>query len=529
MSEESADRVEYHSVKAFAREEPRIELIETMLRSVLAAVDLEYQGKPVRIDGFRLRDAEDWRTVRETSLQQNLGSFSTACNCHCEFCYEDGNPEGLFVREPRFVSLAEAKTRSRHVHDGQGMMRETKCFFEPLANPQFLSLLEVVRERHPDQVIDVTTNGSLLTSDVVARLADLKPVYVNLSLISANGPVRRRIMRDRRAQTAIDAIRHLRAREVPFMGTLVPLPDQGLQDVTETLEYLDAYDARLVRVAPPGLSRYHPSYRPGIFETWVPDLVEHLLAERQRLATPVIVSPFGFASVSIEPIVEGVIRSSPAASAGVRLGDKVTVVDGTKVVSRSHAASLLRRAMRVGVVDVEIARGSKTRRLHLQEPAFDADAYPHKPRGYKPLDFAGMSFGLVLPGSFKLQYVKQIHSKIQERSARHTLIVASSFYRELVENLVRDLPLPDGSSLALVVPTNGYFGGTVNVGDLWVLDDIGDAVRAYVRSHGKPDLLLIPSSCLSRWGRDLRGVAYTELEASLGIDIALIHCERIIL
>ena len=111
MDREPTDPIEYHSVKAFAREEPRVELVETMLRSLLGVVELEFQGKPVQVDGFRLRDLEDWRTAHEASLLENLGSFSTACNCHCTFCYEDGNPEGLFERRPRFVGLAEARTR----------------------------------------------------------------------------------------------------------------------------------------------------------------------------------------------------------------------------------------------------------------------------------------------------------------------------------------------------------------------------------------------------------------------------------
>jgi len=204
-------------------------------------------------------------------------------------------------------------------------------------------------------------------------------------------------------------------------------------------------------------------------------------------------------------------------------------VGGKRVVSRSHAANLLRQAMRGGVVDIEIRSGSDSRIVHLQEPDYAVDAYPHKPRDYRPLDFPGMSFGLFLPDSFKLQYVKQIHSAILERGAKRTLIVTSSFYRDLVGDLLRDLPLPDGAAIDLIVPTNEFFGGTVVVGDLWVLDDIGSAVRAYVASHDKPDLLLIPGSFLSRWQRDLRGVPYVELQAQLGIEVGIIKVDRVML
>ena len=140
-----------------------------------------------------------------------------------------------------------------------------------------------------------------------------------------------------------------------------------------------------------------------------------------------------------------------------------------------------------------------------------------------------MSFGLILPGSFHLEYIRQIHAAMVGRGAQRGLVIASTFYRELVENLLRELPLPAAASLEVIVPANEFFGGSVNVGDLWVLDDIERAVRRYTADSGKPDLILMPSSFLSRWGRDLRGVPYTEMEARLGIDVVLVKCERVVM
>lgn len=520
---------EFHSVRAFAREEPRIELIEAMLRSVLAVVDLEFEGQPVRVDGFRPRNLEDWRTARETSLQQNLGSLSTACNCKCSFCYEDGNPVGLFEKEPRFVSVDEALTRRRYLHDGRGLFRESKGFFEPLANPHFLTLLELIRKHEPETVIDVTTNGAGLSEELISRLSDLRPVYVNLSLISADEPTRRSVMGDRRAGSAIRAIELMRSAEIPFMGTLVPWPEQGLTDIEETIRYLDAHDARLIRVSMPGLTRHHPRYQPGAIEAWLPKVMERVSALRAQLSTPVLISPYAYVTSSMAAIVEGVIRCSPAAAAGIRPGDRVTAVDGTEVVSRAHADSLLRQASRSGAADLEVERDGTTLRSRLQEIPIEVDAYPYKPRDYRPLNFAGLSFGLCLPGAFHFQYLKQIHAVIQERQARHTLVAVSPFYRDLLERLLADLPLPEGAELSLVVPQSHFFGGNISIGDLWVLEDIADAVQAHTESKRKPDLLVLPSSFLSRWGRDLRGMPYTELAAMLGIDIALVHCERVVL
>jgi wyosine [tRNA(Phe)-imidazoG37] synthetase (radical SAM superfamily) len=520
---------EYHGIKAFAREEPRIELIAEMLESILALVDLECEGEPVRVDGFRLRDLEAWRTAPELSLEQNLGSLSTACNCRCTFCYEDGNPPGLFDREPRFVSPQEALTRRRYLHDGRGLPRESKGFFEPLANPDFLELFRIVREAEPEHVLDVTTNGAQLSDEVIEGLVELKPAYVNVSLISSDEPTRRLVMRDRRAATAIQAIATMRKREIPFMGTLVPSPDQSLDDVQETIEYLDANEARLIRVAMPGLSRFHPRFRAGELEEWVPRVRDRVLEVRSRLSTPVIVSPYAHITSSIDAVAEGAVRNSPAARAGIVLGDRVLSIDGRQVVSRAHAASLLDRASRRGAAELEIEHDGHCRTIALAEPPEGEDLYPYRPRGYGSLDFAGMRFGLVLPGSFHLQWIKQIYAAVHARAPRSVVVVVSRFFESLVAELLADLPLPEGCEVELLTPKNRYFGGTVDVGDLWVLDDIAQAVREYGAQRRMPELLLLPDSFLSRWGRDLLGVPYTELAAALGVEVALIHCERIVL
>ena len=520
---------EYHSVGAFAREEPRVELIETMLRSLLALVELEYRGEPVPVDGFRFRDLEDWRTANESSLQQNLGSLSTVCNCHCRFCYEDGNPPGLFEKEPPFVGIQEARTRERYLRDGRGLPRESKGFFEPLANPDFIELLEIVRQRDAQHVIDVTTNGVQLTPELVERLLPLAPVYLNVSLISSDAKTRGKIMGAPHADRTIRAIQLLRARQIPFMGTIVPWPEQGLDDVERTLEFLDECEARLVRISMPGLSRYHPRYRPGVVRDWLPRVMERVLAVRERLQTPVVISPHAHVTASLAADIEGVVRSSPAAAAGIRLGDRLTAIDGKEVVSRAHAAGLLDHAAKAGTAEVEVRRGEESISMTLAELPENADAYPYQPRGYARLDFPGMRFGLVLPGSFHLQYAKQIFAAVQDHGARRPLILSSRYFRGLVEGMLAALPLSEGTEAQVVVPENGYFGGDVDIADLWVLEDIAAAVRAHAAAQGAPDLIILPNSFLSRWGRDLLGVPYTELERALGIEVALVWCERIML
>ena len=287
-----------------------------MLESILPLIEFESQGQPVAVDGFRLRNLESWRTANEVSLQQSLGSSRPPATATAPSAMRTAIPRASLKR-PTYVSLEEAETRRRYLHDGRGLFRESKGFFEPLCNPRFLELMELIREHEPTHLIDVTTNGAGLTAGVVARLAALKPVYVNLSLISSDEATRREVMGDRGASSAIQAIERLRASEIPFMGTLVPWPQQGLRDVEETVTYLDAHEARLIRISMPGLTRHHPRYEPHLIEAWLPQVVECVSVLRKQLSTPVIISPYAHVSTSMAPIVEGVIkRRSPARCGG---------------------------------------------------------------------------------------------------------------------------------------------------------------------------------------------------------------------
>lgn len=519
---------EYHRPRAFVREEPRIELIESTLRSLLRLVQLEKEGEVVGVDGFRLRDLEDWRTAPETQLQLNLGSLSTVCNCRCEFCYEEGNPAGLFETKPRFVGLKEARTRAKYLHGGRGLPIESKSTFEALVNPDALSLLRLMRQHDPGCHIEVTTNGALLTEELIAELAALAPVVVHLSLNSADVDVRGRVMRDRRASQARRALELLRAYEIPFVGSIVPWPEQGIDDLDRTIEDLDAHEARTIRMFLPALTRHHPNYKPAWRREWLPRVLERAAELRTRLATPILCSPFSLVTTSFDPIVEGVIRRSPGASAGIRLGDRIHAVDGKSVVSRAHASSLLERALPSGHVTLEIGRGSERFEALLRAPLPVDDCYPYKPRGYAGLDLTGTFFGLCLPGSFHLGYVKRVYDAVVERGARRVLVLVSAHFRELVADLLADLPLPPGVELELVVPENRFFGGDVDIADLWVLEDVAAAVAEQTRGKEAHDLLVMPSSFLSRWGRDLLGVSHAELEIALGLDVAIIQTERII-
>ena len=68
------------------------------------------------------------------------------------------------------------------------------------------------------------------------------------------------------------------------------------------------------------------------------------------------------------------------------------------------------------------------------------------------------------------------------------------------------------------------------MGDLMVVEDFIRAAEDFMKTERiRPDLIVIPSSPfhLSRWGRDLTGRVYLDIERTLKIPVGLIECDPI--
>jgi len=197
----------YETVDSVLLTEPRIEAIRAELQALLKVVQLESGGKPIEVDGFRLRDPKVWAGY-PSSLSEIFWHLSSVCNFSCEFCYEKGNPPGFPIQSlPRMATELEVETRLRHYDPAsrRGLFTLRTAINEPFANRRAVDLLRRMRRKCPDELISFVTNGSYLTEDVIAALADLQPLFFNLSIYSTDPAIRRRVLVDRRPDRAIEA------------------------------------------------------------------------------------------------------------------------------------------------------------------------------------------------------------------------------------------------------------------------------------------------------------------------------------
>lgn len=74
--------------------EPRIWMVKGMLEALLQIVELEHDGHPVAVNGFRLRNLQDWVVVFGGRITPSilLDGLAVGCNVSCRFCYIKGNP-----------------------------------------------------------------------------------------------------------------------------------------------------------------------------------------------------------------------------------------------------------------------------------------------------------------------------------------------------------------------------------------------------------------------------------------------------
>src|SRR3972149_2805209 len=81
------EKVSFQSVRTAELYEPRIPHIKKVLESLLSVVTLEADGKPVKIDGFRLKNLDHWLVPSAGDPAEVFDHLATGCRCHCSFCY----------------------------------------------------------------------------------------------------------------------------------------------------------------------------------------------------------------------------------------------------------------------------------------------------------------------------------------------------------------------------------------------------------------------------------------------------------
>jgi len=515
--------------------EPRIELIKRQLESLLSVVKLEVNGKPVQINGFRLKDPSDWLVSGSGDPSEILEYSASRCNCDCVFCYNKGNPPSLALRSDKRSAtdeFNEIKARLDYFSPAEGLFPSLGTSWDVTAHPYFVEILRSLREK-TSKPLRIATNGKTFTTEMVKELANFKPIYFYLSLNSSSPQRRKKLMRDNKPQIAIAALKLLREEGIPYAVVVVPWPVDSIgemcDDLYKTIIYADDCGAHLVEVNLPGYSKWFaPQELFNLDDVWKA-CISTIRELRERTECPIVAMPTMYEENLYEerknlPRIIGLVQNSTAARSGLRKGDIITKINAIPIKSRPQARDMLSMLQKGEYQEASLTIQRERQKLDIKINMSDF-SYPFTKEFDKHLGIIFMGTGL------RLSYIERLKEVIDEHKAKNILFLSSTLVKPTFEQCLRESHLLSSSDLRLniEVPRNNYFGGNVFMGDLLVVQDFIDHIKEYLRREPEPDLIVIPSSPfgLGDWKRDLTGRLYLDIEREVGIPVRLLECDTI--
>lgn len=513
--------------------EPRLTYLQKLIKSLLSVVEFEYHNEPIRMDGFRLKKPAQWLRAGG-GASDILAQAATRCNLRCRFCYNLGSPPA-FQNIPRQAEeeFREILTRIACYVPGSklGFFPDAGSPCEMLTHPNILEILAALRKK-TTEVLRLPTNGAQLTPEIIKALAQFRPLLVDISLNSSSAIRRSWLMRDPYPETALGAPAALQSAQIPYSVVIVPWPfpsvEEMVEDLVRTVAFSAQFNPAFIQISLPGYSgRFSKETLFDREAVWnrVKDEIQHLrpLSDCPLILRPGLFEEYLDPEAVDAPRLIGVIKNSPAAGAGLRMGDRLTAINGLPIKTRSQALSLLGlvQSSLLERVSVRVARPDGPKDLSLELNNF---AYPFEP---EIIPYAGCVF----PSSgIPLDWTAQLRNLILKVKAREVLLLTSTLVQPTLEKRIRETPFPAESKLYLRVPPNRCLGGNIFMGDLLLVEDFITAVKEFLEEGlVSPDLVVIPSSPfhMSGWGRDLSGRVYKDIERVTGIPVGIIECDPI--
>lgn len=434
--------------------------------------------------------------VIEAVREHNVLPLTGRCNLSCCFCSHRQNPPGAraYSFSPLNLSLLQELMPyldpQKKIIIGESATRLREG--EPLTHPAFGALLEELRKLFPHTLIQVTTNAALMNDETARLLAALAPLEVVLSLNSASEGVRRLLMSDPFPRRAINTPALLARFGVPFHGSVVALPHlSGWEDLRLTLQQLDDQGAKTLRMLLCGYTRCSdPSLA---FPRGILIRCHELVKELQlRLNSPLLAEPP--LVEDLIPVIEGVIRDTPATRAGLHTGDTVISVDGKKPASRVDAFQMAHKHCNPKLI---LSRHTRNIVVSLVKESGEAPGFV-------------MAYDLD-PGQ-----VERVRNLLSAGVETIMLVSGAAYprWRAAVE-------LFGLEGLRPVAVKSGFFGGNIDSAGLLTSRDFR-AVLEREASRSAFQQALLPALAFNSGGVDLAGEHYSAL-GDMGLHLRLME------
>ena len=447
-------------------------------------------------DGVKMETAS-MEYIISTVFKTNILPIISECNTACIFCSHKQNPKEVKVyRLPKlnmqdFEEIIEFLSPNKKIVIGEAATRIIEG--EPFLFKDIMKLIALIRKKYENTPIQITTNGLLLKEEFVDALERLGNIELNISVNCVDIKKHKEILGLKVEQNIKDRLRLLKGR-LKYSGSAVLVPEimKG-KDLEELCEFLNENGAETLRLFIPGYTSLHGD-SPNFFELFkeAKELVDDL---RKRYSIPIIIEPSVLDNLNCN--VEGIIKNSYAALAGIKVGDVLTSVNGNEIGARVAAFDKIFRAYNP---KLKLLRNDIPMEVSLLKPK---NSYP----------------GFVLLYDIDPNLSHQVKNLIKRYPSENILFITSELAIHILEKYFEKSDF--SFNYKIISAPNNFFGGTIKCAGLLILQDILDLLESYLKTNPAPDLIILPPIMFDSKGTDLVGRNLRELESILKIRVEI--------
>jgi uncharacterized Fe-S cluster-containing radical SAM superfamily protein len=186
----------------------------------------------------------------------NQLQITSICNANCIFCSNDQNPFDIKRCGFRPLEEIEKVIWSMHNVEGPIMLNESLpgrlSEGEAFLHPAFFQILKAIRTKF-NNVIKITTNGSLLTPDFISQLKEYNPLEISISIPTINKTYWKESfnLNDDHYTTALHSFVSLTNNNIRVLANVVPMPSWlGWEDLEKTFAFLSINVKHIIIYAP---------------------------------------------------------------------------------------------------------------------------------------------------------------------------------------------------------------------------------------------------------------------------------------
>lgn len=509
--------IKYQPDHPYLATDPRINFIKRII-----SLMLPYQGWATDPFAFRLKNLNHWIV----KYRPELFIYQTAwgCKADCFFCYQKGNPP--FMHHKIRMSKEEILTRMRYLGPDSCLIYGTQYESdEALNNPYIKDIIRRVRLM-TNTTIDIATNGTSLTENLICYLKKNEPISLQVSLNSADKIIRKRVMRDPRPEIAINSLPLLKKHKIKYFISIVTWPGIPFHDIEKTIRYAEKNDAWGIRLCLPGYSRYFPMARKFDSEAYWKRIVKFMNGIQAKYSIPILIDPIeyyhmiNYGKIDV-PVILGPIKNSPAYKCGIKPKDLILEINDKPVDTIEEAMEILLKNLG-GEIKLKINRNGRILIFRIID--IKTSKYPYIYTRSSKLAPFGLFLLVGQKNYISGKDIEYIVKYIIAKKAKKVLILTSKLLVGHIKYLLDrkgayNIP---NVTIKVAVAKNYYLGGNIHCADLLTVDDYIRNIREQMKRY-MPDQIIIPSSPFNVWERDFTGRCNLDIEREIGVPVEIIY------